>query len=564
MQVNSPSRTGGQALIEALRIHGADLVFCVPGESYLAALDALYDARDSIRLIACRQEGGAANMAEAYGKLTNRPGICFVTRGPGATNASIGVHTAFQDSTPMILFIGQVARGHLDREAFQEVDLRAMFAPLAKWSAQIHDADRIPEYVARAFHVATSGRPGPVVLSLPEDVLTDVCRAPATKPYRPSESFAVPDRMARMREMLVRAVRPFAVLGGPGWTRAAVADFRAFAETFDLPICTSFRAKDRFDNTHRNYCGDLGIGAAPSLIARIAASDLLLVVGARLGEMTTDGYTRIAAPVAAQTLVHVHPSADELAHVYQPDLAIVASVESFAHEAAALAPPDLIGWHTLRRDARADYESFARPVTCPGEVNPSDIYAWLNAHLPADAILANGAGNYAGWLHRFYLYRDYPTLLGPTSGAMGYGVPAAIAAKLVHPERKVVACAGDGCFLMNGQELATAVQYNVPIVILVFDNGMYGTIRMHQERSYPGHVIGTELRNPDFVALARSYGALGFHVKRTTDFADAFLQAEAANRPALIHISVDPDAISPTATLAGLRETALKRNLAAS
>jgi acetolactate synthase-1/2/3 large subunit len=545
-------RTGGEALIEALKIHGADHAFCVPGESYLAALDALYGARDSIRLITCRQEGGAANMAEAYGKLTGKPGICFVTRGPGATNASIGVHTAFQDSTPMILFIGQADQSMLDREAFQEVDFRAMFAPLAKWAAEIRDPNRIPEYVARAFHTAVSGRPGPVVLSLPEDVLFGECTSPATKPHVKSEPSPSRVDMEKFAGLLALAKSPLLMLGGPGWNAQAIEDAKTFAQNFDLPVCTSFRAKDRFDNTHKNYCGDVGIGADTKLVKRLRESDLLIVVGARLGEMTTDGYSRISAE---HSLVHVHPGADELNRVYQADLAILSGVAPFLREAAMLDAPRNIAWRETTEAARADYEAWARPVEAPGAVNPSDIFAWLNKHLPADAILANGAGNYAGWLHRFYLYRGFPTLLGPTSGAMGYGLPASVAAKLIHPERTVVSCAGDGCFLMNGQELATAVQYDAAIIVLVFDNGIYGTIRMHQEREYPGHVIGTDLKNPDFVALARSYGALGFHVKRTDDFAQAFYEAQHSKKPALIHISVDPEAISPTTTLTKLRGT---------
>ncbi|HEY4125147.1 MAG TPA: thiamine pyrophosphate-binding protein [Rhizomicrobium sp.] len=543
-------RTGGEALVEALKIHGADHAFCVPGESYLAVLDALYGARDSIRLITCRQEGGAANMAEAYGKLTGKPGICFVTRGPGATNASIGVHTAFQDSTPMILFIGQADQSMLDREAFQEVDFRAMFTPLAKWSAEIRDPNRIPEYVARAFHTAVSGRPGPVVLSLPEDVLSGECTAPATKPYVKSEPSPSREDIEKFADLLARAKSPLLMLGGSGWNAQAIEDARSFAENFDLPVCTSFRAKDRFDNTHKNYCGDVGIGADPKLVKRLKESDLLIVVGARLGEMTTDGYTRIRED---QTLIHIHPGADELNRVYQADLPVLSGVAPFLREAAALNAPHNIAWRETTEAARADYEAWAKPVDAPGAVNPSDIFAWLNKHLPADAILANGAGNYAGWLHRFYLYRGYPTLLGPTSGAMGYGVPASVAAKIFHPERTVVSCAGDGCFLMNGQELATAVQYDAVIIVLVFDNGIYGTIRMHQEREYPGHVIGTDLKNPDFAALARSYGALGFHVKRTEDFAQAFYEAQNSKKPSLIHISVDPEAISPTTTLSKLR-----------
>ncbi len=547
-------RTGAQALIAALIEHGASHVFCVPGESYLAALDALYDARASIRLITCRQESGAANMAEAYGKLTGSPGLCFVTRGPGATNAAIAVHTAFQDSTPMILLIGQAGQGMLDREAFQEVDFKAMFTPLAKWAAEIREPNRIPEYLARAFHVATSGRPGPVVLSLPEDVLLGPCSAKDARPYKPTLAYTDAEQIQKLHALLAAAQRPLLLLGGPGWTQAAIADAAAFAHRHDLPVLTSFRAKDRFDNTDPNYCGDLGIGADPKLVARLKQSDLLLVIGARLGEMTTDGYSRLEVPNPVQTLIHVHPCADELGHVYQPDLAIVANIAPFLHLLRSCEPPAKLVWQQWRREARADYEAFIRPVAAPGPINPAEIYGWLNETLPRDAILTNGAGNFAAWLHRFYLYRAYPSLLGPTSGAMGYGVPAAVAAKLVCPERLVVCAAGDGDFLMTGQELATAVQYDAAIIVLVFDNGTYGTIRMHQERSYPGRVVGTELRNPDFALLAKSYGAQGFSVTSFEEFKHAFAEARAAAKPALLHIKMDQDAISPTTTITQLRQ----------
>jgi len=553
--MSSPrASSGGHALIEALKVHGADLAFCVPGESYLAALDGLYDARDEIRLITCRQEGGAANMADAYGKLTGRPGLCFVTRGPGAANASIGVHTAFQDSTPMILFVGQADQSVLDREAFQEVDFKAMFAPLAKWAAEIRDAERIPEYVSRAFHVAANGRPGPVVLSLPEDVLAAPCSAAQTKPYARIEPTARPEDMRRFADLLATAQKPYVILGGPGWNEEACADAARFLEAFDLPACTAFRAKDRLDNRHPNYCGDLGIGADSKLVRRIQDADLLIAVGPRLGEMTTDGYTRIKAPNPDQALVHIHPSTEELNRVFRADLAILSGVAPFTRAAAALNAPSNPVWRGWRLAARRDYEAWIEPVPAPGGVNPSEIFGYLTEHLPCDAILTNGAGNYAAWLHRFYLYRGYPTLLGPSSGAMGYGMPAAVAAKLVHPKRPVIACAGDGCFLMNGQELATAVQYELPIVVLVFDNGMYGTIRMHQEREFPGRVVGTDLRNPDFAALARAYGAKGFTVERTQDFATAFEDASNAGGPALLHIKLDPEAITPATTLTKLRE----------
>ncbi len=550
-------RTGAGHLVEALRRNGADLAFCVPGESYLAVLDALHDHGDAIRLITCRQEGGAANMAEAYGKLTGRPGICMVTRGPGATNASIGVHTAFQDSTPMILFIGQVARGDIEREAFQEIDYRRMFGQMAKWVAQIDDAARVPEFVNRAFATAMSGRPGPVVLALPEDMLVDVADAPDLAPAMRSEGAASPEAMESLSAMLAAAQRPMLMLGGGGWTREASENFRMFAERFDLPVITSFRAKDRLDNAHPNYAGDMGIGADATLVKRMQECDLLIVAGPRLGEMTTGGYARLAVPRMEPKLVHVHPGAEELNRVYQPDLAINAGVTSFSRALLGLQAPKNIVWREWRKAARTAYEAFIQPVNPPGAVNPSQIFAWLNARIGKDAIITNGAGNYAGWAHRFFLQRQFPSQIAPTSGAMGYGVPAAIAAKLVHPERPVVALAGDGCFLMNGQELATARQYNVPVVFLVFNNGMYGTIRMHQETHFPAREIATALVNPDFAALARAYGLHGSRVDRTEDFAPAFEAALASKGPALIELTIDPEAISPTTTLSAIRKKAL-------
>lgn len=552
------TRTAAKALVDSLLVHGADLGFCVPGESYLAVLDALFDVRDRFRLITCRHESGASNMAEAYGKLTGKPGICFVTRGPGATNASIGVHTAFQDSTPLILFIGQVARGDQEREAFQEIDYRRMFGQMAKWVAEIDVADRVPEFIARAFSVATSGRPGPVVLALPEDVLVDACNSPDTRGYQRVEAAPHPADMDRLAEMLAKAERPIAMLGGGGWTPEAVRDIRRFVEAFDLPTGTSFRAKDRLDNTHANYIGDFGIGIDPQLGKRLETCDLLLAIGPRLGEMTTGGYTRLTVPNAKQRLIHVHPGAEELNRVYQADLAINAGMTSFAAAAAALKPKGGFAWSGWRKEARAGYEAFVKPVKAPGQTNPSEIFAYLREKLPANAILTNGAGNYAGWLHRFHLHRAFPTQIAPTSGAMGYGVPAAIAAKILHPDRMVIACAGDGCFMMTGQELATAVQYQVPVIILVFNNSMYGTIRMHQERDFPGRVSATELHNPNFAALAKAYGAFGARVDTTADFAQAFQEAVAFSGPALIEITVDPEAITSTSTLSGIRAAAMK------
>jgi len=552
------ARTGGQILVDQLKIHGAELAFCVPGESYLAVLDALHDARDSVRLVTCRHEAGAANMAEAYGKLTGRPGICFVTRGPGATHASIGLHTAFQDSTPMILFIGQVARDQMEREAFQEIDYRRMLGPLTKWVAEIPSADRVPEFVSRAFHTAVSGRPGPVALALPEDMLTEVAQAMDARRYQRIEAAPRPQDLDRLGDILRSAQRPLALIGGGGWTGKACEDFSRFAERWNLPVMTSFRGKDRIDNRHPLYVGDMGIGIDQKLAARIQQSDVMLVVGPRLGEMTTQGYTRLVPPVPAQRLVHVYPAAEELNSVYQAELGIVSGMEAFGQAALELQAPPSVAWKAWAASARADYEAFVKPVSVKGDVNPSEIFAWLNTRLPEDAILTNGAGNYAGWLHRFFLHRRFHTQLAPTSGAMGYGVPAAIGAKAVHPDRMVVACAGDGCFLMNGQELATAVQHQLNVIFLVFNNGAYGTIRMHQEREYPSRVIGTDLQNPDFAAYARSFGCHGATVRKTSQFAAAFDEAVASGKPALIEIVVEQDQISPTATLSGIRAAALK------
>ncbi len=553
------SSTGARLLVDALLTHGADHVFAVPGESYLAVLDALYDHAEALRLIICRQEGGAANMADAAGKLTGRPGIAMVTRGPGAANAAIGVHTARQDSTPMILFIGQVGRDMRDREAFQEVDFRAMFAPLAKWVAEIDRPERVPEYVARAFATATSGRPGPVVLSLPEDMLGEAAVPPDRLPehYRRIEPAPPEGAVAALTGLLAAAERPLAILGGSGWTAEAVADLTRFAEAWDLPVTASFRAQDCFDNRHDAYAGDVGIGIAPHLAQRVREADLVLALGPRLGEITTSGYTLLAAPVPRQRLVHVHTGVEEIGRVYQPTLGFAAGMAPLARALAATRPPAAPAWGAWRAAARADYLASLAPVPTPGAVNPSEVVAHLNRVLPDDAILANGAGNYAGWLHRFFQYRRYRSQLAPTSGAMGYGVPAGVAAKLLAPERPVISLNGDGCFLMNGQELATARQYGAAPVFLVFDNRQYGTIRMHQEREFPGRVHGTGLRNPDFAAYAAAFGALGLSVDRTADFADAFAEAMTADRAALIELAIDPEAITTRTTLSAIRAKAL-------
>jgi acetolactate synthase I/II/III large subunit len=559
MPKRSSTRSGGQILVDQLKIHGVDHAFCVPGESYLAVLDALHDARNQIRLITCRQEGGAAFMAEAYGKLTGRPGICFVTRGPGATNASIGVHTALQDSSPMILFVGQVARDQVEREAFQEVDFRRMFGPLAKWVAQIDDAARIPELVSQAFHRAVSGRPGPVVIALPEDMLTEQAEAEDVAPYKIVQPYPGVADLEAMRGLLSHARQPLMILGGGGWTAAAVDNIRLFAEANHLPVGVSFRCQDLFDNAHANYAGHVGIGIDPALGERVKKADLLLVVGARMGEMTTSGYTLLKVPVPQQTLIHVHAGAEELGRVYQATLPINAGMVPFAAAARGLLPVESMAWREWTKAAHADYLASLKPTQSPGPVQMADIVTWLRERLPADAIVTNGAGNYTTWVHRFHQYRKFRTQLAPTVGAMGYGVPAAVAAKAVYGNRTVVSFAGDGCFLMNGQELATAVQYGLGVIFIVVNNGMYGTIRAHQEREYPGRESGTGLVNPDFAALARAYGAHGATVERTADFAGVFEAAVKTGKPALIEVKLDPEAISPRMSLTQIRERALAK-----
>jgi acetolactate synthase-1/2/3 large subunit len=547
-------RTGGRIVVDQLRIHGADTLFGVPGESYLAILDALHDTE--LRYVVCRHEAGAANMADAYGKLTGRPGVALVTRGPGATHASVGVHTAFQDSTPMLLLIGQVARGTAGREAFQEVDYRAMFGPLAKWVEQVEDPARLPEVMHRAFATATSGRPGPVVLALPEDVLTEEAEAEDARPYAAVQAHPGARELARLRELLAGARRPFVLLGGGGWTAAAAADFQAFAEANELPVGASFRCQDYLDNRSRVYAGHVGLSPDPNVAARLRDADVLLVVGARLGESTTSGYTLVRPGRPAQTLVHVHAAAEELGSVYQPELAIVSGLPQFAAAARALPPVDSSAWRAETERAHAEFLQSLEPQPVPGAIHPAQVVRHLNAVLPDDAILTNGAGNFAAWPHRFYVYRSYRTQLAPTSGAMGYGVPAAVAAKAVHPERTVVCFAGDGDFLMSGSELATAMKYDLPIVVILLNNGMYGTIRMHQERAYPGRVSGTELVNPDFAAYARAFGAHGEVVERTADFPAAFDRALASGRPALLELRLDPEALTTRATLSQIRDGA--------
>ncbi|MGF1630776.1 MAG: thiamine pyrophosphate-binding protein [Kiloniellaceae bacterium] len=556
---NSNLANGGRILVDQLVAEGTDRIFGVPGESYLAVLDALYDTPE-IAYHLCRQEGGAAMMADAYGKLTGRPGICFVTRGPGATSASAGVHVAFQDSTPMILFIGQVGRGMTEREAFQEIDYRRMFGQMAKWVAEIDDAQRIPEMVSRAFHTATSGRPGPVVLALPEDMLSTPVPAPLlARPYHASSGAPDPDLMDALWHRLERAKRPLIIVGGGGWSAAAKADLEAFAETAGLPVAASFRCQDYFDNEHPCYAGHVGIGIDSRLAAQVRESDLLILLGARFGEMTSSGYSLMKIPNPDQPLVHVYPDPEELGRVYRPELAINAGSAAFVRAARRMPQLDSAAWRHGTEAAHADYLAHNQPTEIPGRLQLGKVVAWLNETLPPEAIMTNGAGNYASWLHRFYRFRRFRSQLAPTSGSMGYGLPAAVAAKAVHPERPVVCFAGDGCFMMHGQELATAMQYGLPIIVIVVNNGKLGTIRMHQENHYPGRVSATELVNPDFAALARAYGAYGEVVEDDADFAAAFGRAQASGKPALLELRLDPEAITPAATLSGLRAKAMAK-----
>ncbi|BCG87436.1 thiamine pyrophosphate TPP-binding domain-containing protein [Mesorhizobium sp. 113-3-9] len=548
-------KTGGQLIVDALEANGTDRIFCVPGESYLAVLDALHDS--AIRTIVCRQEGGAAMMADCQGRLTGKPGICFVTRGPGATNASAGIHIAMQDSVPLILFIGQVASHAKEREAFQEVDYVRFFGDIAKWVVEIDDASRIPEFVTRAFAVATSGRPGPVVISLPEDMLTSVVEAPDALPNTPVETYPGAAELDALEMLLAGAKRPFVILGGTRWNEEAVAHMRAISETWSLPVGCSFRRQMLFDHLHPNYAGDVGIGINPKLANAIKQADLVLLIGGRMGEMPSSDYTLLKSPYPDQALVHVHADAGELGRVYRPTLAINASPSAFVEAFARRKPAATPGWNEEPAKLHAAYLDWSTPPeTGPGPVQMGPIMNYLEKVLPDDAILTNGAGNYATWVHRFHRSRRFGTQAAPTSGSMGYGTPAAVAAKALFPERTVIAFAGDGCFLMNGQEFATAVQYDLPIIVIVVNNGIYGTIRMHQEREYPGRVVGTGLKNPDFASLARAYGGHGETVEKTADFAPAFERARASGKPAIVEIRLDPEAITPTRTLTQIRDKA--------
>ena len=565
------SRPAGHALVEALIAQGVHTAFGVPGESYLAVLDGFHEHREHIRFIACRQEGGAAFMAEAQGKLTGRPGICFVTRGPGATNASIGVHTAFQDSTPMVLFVGQVASDQRDREAFQELDYRQMFGPgtlgLAKWVGEVQDADRLPEYVARAFHTALQGRPGPVVLVLPEDMLTQLTSAPVLPLAKAASAWPAPGALRDVRRLLLEAKRPLLIAGGSGWDAEGAAALQRFAENWALPVGCAFRFQDTFDNRHPLYAGDVGIGINPKLAARVREADLILALGIRLGEMTTGGYTLIQPPRPQQKLIHVHAGPEELGRVYAADLLLQASVGNAARALESLTAPPELPWRAWADAAQADYQAnHDAPAVAPMDL--AVVMKTVQRLAPADTVYTNGAGNYSGWLHRYVRYHGLQhhgrTQLAPTSGAMGYGVPAAVAASLLYPERTVVNIAGDGDFLMTGQELATATGYGAGrLISIVVDNGTYGTIRMHQEREYPGRVSGSDLFNPDFVALAQAYGWRAARVDDTAAFEPVFAEALASGRPTLLHLKLDADVITSRTTLGAIRAQARQRQGAA-
>ncbi len=550
------ARTAARILVDQLVVQGVERATCVPGESYLSVLDALIDS--GVDLLTCRAEGGAAMMAEAYGKLTGRPGVCFVTRGPGATNASPGLHIAMQDSTPLILFVGQVERGMRGREAFQELDYPQAFAGVSKWSVEIDRAERVPEIVARAFRVALQSRPGPVVVALPEDMLDEVASVADAPRVQASAPAPAASDMERLQALLAGASRPLAIVGGSRWSAESCAAMAAFAKRLDLPVAAAFRRGHLFAATDERFVGDLGIGPNPELAEYVRGADLVLLLGGRMSEVASSAYTLLDIPAPRPALVHVHPDPLELGRVYQPALAIEATPATFLAAAAGLEVQG--GWGGERARLRRSYRAWSdTPAPLPGAFQYGEVVAWLRERLPADAILCNGAGNFAGWIHRYYRFRAFATQLAPTSGSMGYGVPAGVMAKRQHPERIVVTVAGDGDFLMNGQEFATAVHHQIPFVAVVIDNGIYGTIRMHQEQRFPGRVSATTLTSPDFAALARAYGGYGETVRRTEEFAPAFERALAAGRPALVHCHLDPQAITPTATLDGLRAKAGRR-----
>ncbi|NYT35684.1 thiamine pyrophosphate-binding protein [Pusillimonas soli] len=549
---------GGHLLVDQLVAHGVRHVFCVPGESYLAVLDGLHDA--NIQVTVCRQEGGAAMMADAHGKLTGEPGIVMVTRGPGASNALAGIHISHQDSTPLIMFVGQIERGMRERDAFQEMDYRAVFGTQAKWVTEIDQVERIPEIISRAFHVATSGRPGPVVIALPEDMLVEYAQVADAPHYQVVENAPTATQVQSLGERLAKARRPIAILGGSRWDQDAVDRFADFAQRFHLPVGVQFRRQMLFPTTHPCFVGDVGLGGNPELMQYIRDADLILLVGGRMSEIASQSYTLMNIPVPSQALVHVHPDSEELNRVYRATLAINTSPIAFTQSLAALQAPAQPAWAAQADHMRASYLAWtdSLKIENPGSLQMGQVMAYLKSVLPPDAIMTNGAGNYATWLHRFHPFQRFGTQLAPTSGSMGYGLPAAVGAKRIQPDKTVVCFAGDGCFMMHGQEFATAVQYGLPIVAIIFDNGMFATIRMHQERHYPGRISATSLQNPDFAAYAKAFGGHGERVETTEQFAPAFERALASGKPAILHCILDPEAITPTTTIQKIRQQALR------
>ncbi|WP_398475955.1 thiamine pyrophosphate-binding protein [Tardiphaga sp.] len=538
-------RNGGQILVAALRRNGADRMFGVPGESALPIFDALYEPDAGIRFIVCRHETTASHMAEADGKLSGRPGICVVSRGPGAMQAALGLHTAWQDSTPMILIIGQVPRSHLGREAFQEMNYVRTFDDMTKWVVEIDSVDRIPELVSRAFHVAMQGRPGPVVLSIPEDVLSSVSEVADAAPTTVIQAGPSDAQMADIHALLQKAQRPLVIVGNCGWTPEAVDQFRTFVERNDLPVVAGFRSQDVLDNRSNQYIGDISLGCSRPLMARVKTADLLLVIGDRLGDVTTNHYTLFDVPTPQQVLIHVFPGPEELGRVYVPTLGIPANSARFAEALAKLAPLHSKAWADWRAESRQAYVDYQAPRTDAPPFDMATVIDHLNTELPDDAIVTNGAGNYTIWLHRYYRYRKLGTQIAPKSGTMGYGLPAAVAAQLRYPERRVVCLAGDGCFMMASQDFATLVQQQLPVVIIIVNNTMYGSIRMHQELHFPNRPSGTDLLNPDFAALARSYGAHGEAIDAHQEFPAAFARAVAAKGPAIIELRVNRNQLTP-------------------
>jgi acetolactate synthase-1/2/3 large subunit len=550
-------RHGGKILVDQLKINGVERVFSVPGESFLAALDGLYES--GIENIVCRHEGGAAMMAEADAKLTGLPGIVFVTRGPGATNASSGLHVAMQDSTPMIAFVGQISSEHKDREAFQEIDYTRFFSSLVKWVAEVRDPKRLPEYIARAFQISQSGRPGPVVLALPEDVLSSMSEAidrPRASVARQSLS---DHELEVIRLSLMEAKRPLVIAGGSGWSENTVSELEKFATNFNLPVAATFRRQHLMDNRHNCYIGDLGVGMNPLLATLIQNSDLILVVGSRLGDIATGGYELINPALSDKKIIHIHSDPNEPGHTYHSFFAVASSTKSALEKLSFLPKPEDIEWSRWTKEAREKYLDWIVPKETPGNVKLEQVIKWLSDNLPSDAIVTNGAGNYAAFLHRYFVFKEYGTAIGPTSGSMGYGFPASIAAKLRFPNKTVVCMAGDGCFQMTLNEMSTAMQYGASVIVIVVNNGKYATIRMHQERHYPGRVSGTKLYNPDFSELVKAYGGIGFTVNQTDDFTDAFRMAEASNKLAVIELTLDDEVLSTSQTVTDVRANSNKK-----